>query len=425
MTAIAQAVHSASPVPTWKWMKAWIILIPLLYFSNGGSIGTGNVSAADYGIFHFTSLVAASSLCLLIAFKRPAAIVASSLKLKLIIALPILAFFTCAWSADPKQSLLSSIPLACFTLFALHLADQYTPDQQLDFIMLAGVVAVLASIALAIVVPSYGTMEGGAWRGIFPHKQQCAGGTTIFLLTALHWKPKSPLQRHLRALHVVLCFGLIGMTQSKIGWLLAASSLALSLCLWILQKFPSRDAVFLMVTGIPLLGALLYTLAQFADEILYKIGKDPTLNERTTIWAAAWVSVLQNPWFGYGYKTFWWGGLKGPAHNVILAAGWGITQAQSGYLDLWLSFGIGGIIIVALMATGSLLNGIRSFHSKLHGNFVRWCLVIVFCNLEYNVGESDFAYVQIVWLMFLVAFIGLHNEAKAVKGSSRLYADAS
>jgi O-antigen ligase len=338
-------------------------------------------------------------------------VLAASLRMKLILALPVLALLSCGWSVDPRQSLVSGITLLCFTLFAIYLAESFTTNGQLDLIMLTGAIAVPASIALAIFVPSIGATTAG-WRGIFTHKQQCAAAVTLFLVTAIHWKPNHPLQRPLRAVYVVLCLFLIAMSQSRTGWLLTLIALTLSGSLWLLQKLAAKDSLFTLLTAIPVVGSLAYLFSLLASLILTTVGKDPTLSERTVIWAAVWDAIIQRPLLGYGYEAFWQG-LQGASKNVVLIAGWSLSQAQSGYLDLWLQLGVFGVAALVLMTLQAGVYAIRCFRYKSNASFVRWCIVVILCNLVYNIGESDFGYLRILWLLFVMACIGLKKEAVA------------
>jgi exopolysaccharide production protein ExoQ len=321
---------------------------------------------------------------------------------------------SCGWSVDPRQSLVSGITLLCFTLFAIYLAESFTTNGQLDLIMLTGAIAVPASILLAIFVPSIGATTAG-WRGIFTHKQQCAAAVTLFLVTAIHWKPNHPLQRPLRAVYVVLCLFLIAMSQSRTGWLLTLIALTLSGSLWLLQKLAAKDSLFTLLTAIPIVGSLAYLFSLLASLILTTVGKDPTLSERTVIWAAVWDAIIQRPLLGYGYEAFWQG-LQGASKNVVLIAGWSLSQAQSGYLDLWLQLGVFGVAALVLMTLQAGVYAIRCFRYRSNAAFVRWCIVVILCNLVYNIGESDFGYLRILWLLFVMACIGLEKEAEAADG---------
>src|SRR5665213_767349 len=155
MPALAESPVARPPIAISKLVRTWFILLPLLYYANGGSIGTAATSSSESSSrTHQIALLTVSVICFTLIVKRFPAVFAASLRMKLIIALPVLALLSCAWSVDPRQSLISGITLLCFTLFAIYLTETFTTDGQLDLIMLTGAVAVPASIVLALLVPS-------------------------------------------------------------------------------------------------------------------------------------------------------------------------------------------------------------------------------------------------------------------------------
>jgi O-antigen ligase len=358
-------------------------------------------------------LLTVSLICGTLIIKRFVAVSTAALRMKLILTLPVLALLSSLWSVDPRQTIISAITLLCFTLFAIYLAESFTTDGQLDLIMLTGAIAVPASIALALLIPRIGATPAG-WRGIFAHKQQCAAAVTLFLVTALHWKPNNSLQKAILPLYIFLCLFLILMSQSRTGWLLALLALAASGALWILQKLAAKDSLFVVLTAIPMIGGSIYVLSLVATMILTGVGKDPTLSERTVIWAAVWDAIGQKPLLGYGYEAFW-RGLQGASKNVVLIAGWNLSQAQSGYLDIWLQLGVLGVIALVLMILVAARDATLSFRCTSNPVFVRWCIVVIACNLVYNIGESDFGYLRILWLLFVMACIGLKKEARTAQ----------
>jgi exopolysaccharide production protein ExoQ len=418
MTSVAENAVIRPPVATGKLARSWFILVPLLYYANSGFPGAADTAtAADVSRTHQVGLLTVSLISSVLIAKKIAEIFASSVRLKLIIALPVWAILSSVWSVDPRQSLVSGITLLCFTLFVIYLTEAFSFGGQLDLIMLTGAVAVPASIVLALFVPSVGATLSG-WRGIFAHKQQCAAAVTLFLVTAFHWEPNRAIQKPLRVIYIVLCILVIVMSQSRTGWLLALLALVLTGALRVLQRFAAKDAFFIVLTAIPIISGLAYLISLLATLILTSVGKDPTLSDRTTIWSAVWYAITQHPWLGYGYEAFW-KGLAGASKDVVFIAGWSISQAQNGYLDLWVQIGIGGIIVLALTIGQALKNAFSSFRGTENPAFVRWCIVVIFCNLVYNIGESDFAYLRILWLLFVLACVGLKKEASYVEQSER------
>ena len=417
MTTLEEHIDILPPT-TGSLVRSWFILMPLLYYANSGFPGAANsVSAEGFSRTHQAGLLIVCLIAAAFIVKRVAVVFKASLQNMLIVALPVIALLSPLWSFDPRQSLISAITFICLTLFALYLSETYTFEGQLDLIMLTGAIAVPASIVLAVLVPSIGT-SGGAWRGIFTHKQQCAAAVTLFLVTALHWNSRFQLLRFLRPIYMLLCVFLIGMSQSRTGWGLTLFALVLYACVRLLQKFPGKDGLFLVFTSIPITAGLLYLFSVFSKDVLAVAGKDPTLSERTVIWGAVWDAIIQRPVLGYGYEAFW-EGLAGPSKDIVMIAGWPIAQAQSGYLDLMLQFGAVGIVILALISGQAAVNVYQIFKRSANPSFVRWAIVVIVCNLIYNIGESDFGYLRIVWLLFVMACIGLNKEAAAVKAVAR------
>ena len=98
---------------------------------------------------------------------------------------------------------------------------------------------------------------------------------------------------------------MIIMSQSRTGWALALLALCISASLWLLQKMPSRDALFAFLLVAAVSGGVAYLVYDHASVLLPAVGKDPTLSERTVIWAAVWTTITKQPILGYGYGAFW------------------------------------------------------------------------------------------------------------------------
>ena len=187
--------------------------------------------------------------------------------------------------------------------------------------------------------------------------------TTLLLVTALHWKASGAYQRIFRVSCAVMCCVMIVMSQSRTGWALALLALGLSATLWLLQKMRAADALFAALLVAATFSILAYVVYSNATVLLPAVGKDPTLSERTIIWAGAWNTIAHHPLLGYGYGAFWTG-LKGTSLNLVLISGWVLAQAQNGYLDLWLQVGVGGVILTALITAQAVWNGVRCFRGS-------------------------------------------------------------
>lgn len=411
-----------SLAPMWHLLIGWVILLPLLFFSTNGKVvpdnGDVSMSMAEAGgssLSHRLGLGLICLLCSVLIFTRLPAVFALSQRTKVLLGLPILALISSAWSESARQSIVSACILLVFTLFAVYIASSFDSRSQFELLMLAGGVALVMSIGLSVLVPALGA-PGHNWRGIFAHKQNCAAVCTLLLVTAVHWRASGSSQRVFRALYVVMCLAMIVMSQSRTGWALAIVALGLSGSLWLLQRMPIRDALFsaMIVCGSFVLIA--YAVLANAALLLPAVGKDPTLSERTVIWAAVWTTIAKQPVLGYGYGAFWTG-LQGPSLNIVIISGWALAQAQNGFLDMWLQVGVAGVILILLATGQAARDALRCFRGSGQDNYVRWCIVVIVTTLLYNIGESSLGMVQLVWFLFLLACIGL-KQARMAKQSN-------
>jgi exopolysaccharide production protein ExoQ len=416
---IVRSPHrSSAPVerilPIWHLAIGWVLLLPMLYLAANGNLplGGGGVSsttdaAGGSSSLHKITVVLLLALFLAVILKCKVPLTKSILSSKLVLSLPLLAMCSSLWSERPLQSLTSSAILLVFTVFTICIAAEFSFQRQVELIMLVGAVALPVSIALAIFVPSIGGSPAG-WKGVFGHKQNCAVVSTLWLITALHWKAQGCRRQFVKTLYILMCLALIAMSQSRTGWLLAFVAVLLCATIWAVQHLRRLEVVLGLAILVP--AALLSAYIVFTQYAVLatSVGKDATLSQRTIIWKAIGDSIAQRPYLGYGYSAFWTG-LNGPSQRVVLISDWGIQQAQNGYLDLWVAVGLGGVIIVALMGAIALCNSFKSIslvESRLQS---RWCTVMIIAILLYNIGESTFGLLQMVWFLFLLAYMGLRS----------------
>jgi O-antigen ligase len=404
--------------PAWHLVVAWAILLPLLFFSTSGNLTVpsgdakvGMIASSDGLLSHRLPTALTLLICSVLILSRFRLVWSMSKHLKVVLALPALAILSCAWSTDPRQSVVSGCVLAVFTLFAFYLAGNFTPRRQLELILLAGAVIVPLSIAVALLLPDIGTTSSG-WRGILGHKNNLSMVVTLMLITALHWTPRGWYQKTLRATYILMCLPLIAMAQSREGWALGCLAVFLSIVLRTLQRMKAKESAAVALATVPFLLSGAYIIYEFSGAILETLGKDPTLTQRTVIWAAAWEAVTKQALLGYGYSAFWTG-LQGPSQDITLIAGWSLQQAQNGFLDLWLQLGIASMAIIALMVALAAKDAGRSFRRSPHSAYVRWCIVVLFCTFVYNIGESTLGLPRLTWFMVLIACVGLSQTAQA------------
>jgi exopolysaccharide production protein ExoQ len=135
------------------------------------------------------------------------------------------------------------------------------------------------------------------------------------------------------------------------------------------------------------------------------VGKDPTLTDRTKIWATV-LSMHTNPLIGTGYESFW----LGPRLEWFWqTAGLGhINEAHNGYLEVYLNLGAIGVLLIA----GVLIAGFATISRRLKpfSNLASLTLALWVIMLFYSVTEAGFR-AGLMWFAFLMGSISVPERA--------------
>jgi exopolysaccharide production protein ExoQ len=146
--------------------------------------------------------------------------------------------------------------------------------------------------------------------------------------------------------------------------------------------------------------AALFFFTDVTELIVKLVEKDMTFTGRTDIWAGL-LSEPINPLVGTGYSSFW---LK----PSMMGSFHGIIQAHNGYLETYLN---GGIIAVCLLMVVIIATGAKVKNEILKGSEFAVLLFSVFViTLFYNLTETMFNRLDLIWFMFLVASITYPKE---------------
>ncbi|HEX4203113.1 MAG TPA: O-antigen ligase family protein [Ktedonobacteraceae bacterium] len=328
---------------------------------------------------------------------------------RLFLILPAIACISAAWSQNPAHTLVSSCNLTLTTLFAIYLYARYPKDTLLVFLTGGAAIGLLLSLLAVIFLPSVGidAYQQDAWRGLFLQKNNCATLCTLFFVLAVHLKPTSTSERMLRFLVIALAILFIVMSGSRTGWVLSLLALVLTCIFHIIGRMSGTDraATKAALFGLSVVaGVLLYLNS---SGILAVLGKDPTLTQRTVIWASVIPSILKHPFLGYGFGAFW-SGMNGESMQTILVTGWMEGQAQSGYLDVLLQLGLIGFCPLVWLFIRALIKGRPTSFSGGRAQMMKVSTVLLVLVLVENIGETSFLDPYgLLWLYSLVAILVL------------------
>jgi exopolysaccharide production protein ExoQ len=415
---------------------SWTLMLPLLCFALHGVLQFGSHSQnnldanlSQLAAYELTPLERAEGPAIL-AFTFILAIktFASSSKLvmanKWLVGLSLLALISVAWSQFPSVTFQGSIYQVMNVWFVFYLAARFTKGQQVALFQILGWMVVVSSIILALFFPAYGIDHtpgklSGTWIGIFNHKNYCAIVTTFLLSASLHLRSSHPLFKPTRFIFVILSLFLILMSQSHTGWVVAFTLIVYEISVKCVRRFERRDQVCLVMCCVFVMITVSVLVIYNYSDVMVLFGKDPSLTGRTDIWKAAFLSAVKKPMLGYGYQAFWHN-MQGESANIALINGFVPPHAHNGYIEVWLELGLVGLLLVVGSIYQALRNGLTCFKYGWSGD-AEWYLGIIVMTIVTNVAEISFvASNYLVWLMYVLACVGLNNEASRIR--SRTFA---
>jgi O-antigen ligase len=201
---------------------------------------------------------------------------------------------------------------------------------------------------------------------------------------------------------------LLYMAQSATALAIVVASLAFYLTarMPIFADSPPR----LATTGIAACGLyiLLESLFNVKDAAIRMLGRDPDLTDRKPLWSML-LQMSENPWVGTGYESFWSGERLVAIWSRMGDTTGGVTQAHSGYIDLYLNLGIIGLVILGIAVLRGLINAKKGLDNEYAHAVL--ALVFIFAALAYNYTEAAFKPLNNVFTLMLFALFVMRKHA--------------
>jgi O-antigen ligase len=259
-----------------------------------------------------------------------------------LIALILLCAASALWSDLPLVALRRSAALAGTVTIGLYAALRFDIDELLELLCRVVAIVLVASFVLAALEPSLGLDTEGRLRGVFAHKNSFG----IFAALGLLALSARALRRPSRdsAVFCALCAVgcLTGLVLSDSASPLPALVVGLAFMTWVHRS--RANAGWLMPSLVAAACAAAIALPLFSDAFgvfALVVGRDADFSHRDLVWRFALELFSRNPWLGYGYEVFW----NGPAGELFFrTAGFAVSHAHNGYLQLALDTGIVGLM---------------------------------------------------------------------------------
>jgi exopolysaccharide production protein ExoQ len=347
-------------------------------------------------------------LLALLRWKRLLYVATRNIPLLILYAYTFSSFF---WSAIPNRTMALLIAFIPRTILAVYLAAYYSP-REFTYLL-------TWTFGLSNLLSSFLTrFNNSAWMGIYLHKnflaRMSAVGALLFITKAID-NSKQRLWFAFLAAYSILMLLLSEGKSSLVVFLLSASLLPLY---WIVKRnYKFQTAV--LTSSILVVSILTTWIAQNVEFIVVDLlGKSLALNGRTGLWSYLIERGLTRPWLGYGYYAFWahpeerydilvhtWYTFGGGTARTALYTGSG-GHSHSGFIDLFLSLGIIGMILFAISFLNILGMLIKLIVKTKQMDYMWMLLFLVFMvPLNFTITGTLVSARHLFWIIYVA--IGL------------------
>lgn len=206
---------------------------------------------------------------------------------------------------------------------------------------------------------------------------------------------------------------LLRLSQSKTALMCLVIGSALILTR---KRFASKAINRAVLAGALCMPLLLFSSQQFSSviaPIVQAMGRDMTFTGRANIWQHIDLKTV-NPLIGAGYWNFW-GGPGGYA--ICQAMKTNVPNAHDGYLDIYIDGGFIGlsILFVMLIACGRRIINASWMQGKFVDRFMRVRFAFLIIAIVYNLSESSFARMGLMWFTTLLMIYEFPRNALAAR----------
>ncbi|QPC86779.1 O-antigen ligase family protein [Mesorhizobium sp. NBSH29] len=326
-------------------------------------------------------------------------------------------------AADPS----SAMRAAFFTVIGLLamvsvLAVPRDADAFSTSLAFAGFAVILLSYAGLIVFPdiarhtanSLEPQHAGFWRGVFQHKNLTGPVMACFSFGGLYlfrrgWK---------QAGGILFITAIIFMANTGSKTTVGLVPLAVGLVMLpgiIGMRFltPLLFTVAIVLTGLATIGIVFIPAL---TDLASTVAPDLTYTGRTALWKFSGEMIMHQPWWGYGYESFW-GTPFITEMDRSFDQDWdirGIVHGHNGYLDIAVIMGLPALAVAAItFLIVPLFDYMRTPNLKENIYLADFfMMILLFTTLNAFLESIFFRRADPVWLFFILAVFGLRVVAR-------------
>ncbi|MGK7900657.1 MAG: O-antigen ligase family protein [Hormoscilla sp.] len=328
----------------------------------------------------------------------------------------LLSLLSTLWSDTPIYALKHNLVILQVSIFAAHIAQRYSWQKLVSILRWSTTVLSFLSAFYALTKPSFAinTVKIG-WQGVLPHPNRLgillSLNITLWLFHAMFY----PKQRLLAIGIALFSLYVRQNTNSATSLIVIIILLVLVACLQILKKLPYRQA-FVGVLVCMLVGtSITFILLENWNELLESLGKDPTLTGRTKVWPQMIERGLERPLFGHGTHSFWQEsrGEDNPAHGIVSDNGWVPPHAHNGFLEIFLEFGLMGLIIFISSFLITISMSVRYMISSGAAESLLPLIILTWMIIP-NITVSSLFEGKLVWFLYVLINVRISMGIKAL-----------
>jgi O-antigen ligase len=155
------------------------------------------------------------------------------------------------------------------------------------------------------------------------------------------------------------------------------------------------------------------------DHMLALIGRDSSLTGRVDLWEVVWPKMLEHPWLGYGYNSFWLGFESAQSADIWSIMKWNVPHSHNAFLDLVQELGLVGLGIFFwgfVIAVQRSIVWLR-WNPSILG---LWPITYLSFTLLSNMSEDAILKQDnMFWLLYVMTWLFLSATVPALQRSAR------
>lgn len=314
----------------------------------------------------------------------------------------ILSLLSILWSDTPIYALKYELVVLQVTLIGTQVCQKYSWTEIVSILRWSTTAISILSAFYALTQPSIGVIDKG-WKGVMGHPNRLgvvlALNITLWLFHGIYY----PKQRWIAVFFALFSLYVRQNTNSTTSFILIVLLLTLLGCLRVLKTLPYK-AAFAGVLMFMLIGTCIgFVVVENWNDLLISLDKDPTLTGRTIVWPQMIEKGFQRPFLGYGSHSFWqdWRGEDNPAYGIVSDNGWVPPHAHNGFLELFLEFGLVGLILFLFAFVITLSICIKYMISSSSPESLVPPLILTWMLIP-NITVSSLFQPKLIWFIYIL-----------------------